>query len=715
MRIRLVPQWAAWLLVAVLFGATVAWLAHDSVHNFLVQPDEESYISSARYVHDAFPHSLLASAYFPHGLQRLNIFLLAIVFGIAHAPFGFQLFHVLNTLAFASTAVPAYLLARTLGARVAAALAAALLVVLVPWAVVSASLLAEGVAYPVFAWTVLAMTRSVGASSRSRDALAVVALAIAPLARTSFLLLGGAFLVSLIVQALKYGDEPSAAGRLRRLPGRLWASHPVVAVAVGAGVAFLLERTVAGPGFTGEIKQLTSTYYSVTGASYSPGPVLDRSGYFLSRITVGVGVLPMIIGLPWLIIQAASKARADHSAFGLVVLTSAIVVLLTSFPTTPDERYVMYLAPAVIVAFVVAVDLRAPTPRAVGLGGLFAAGLLYHYGSIYQGSSAFSFFIFPAGTVVHYTVSRIRQDLGLGLSVSAAGVLLALALTAASAYVVAPGRRWRPVAAVLGIGLLAAQLLQTSFIESNFISKGAAGSHATQASLSWIDRVTRGSGWAFAPVGAGADRRYTMRWRATQFWNPDVVGPLYIDGVRHSDPTVGYTRADSASIDPAGLLHPAFPIPSYVAVPGAFQGIGIAGTRVAAAQDGRVVLLRRSKPASLTWLLIGAAPRGLIGAAQPVIVRFFRAALGDGPCAGIVLEAPASPSPEGPVRYSISAPAVRRVGEVAPAAGVLVEVPLSLLVRGSAHEDVRITVRRLPGAGQAALGVGGVTLGGCRP
>lgn len=613
------------LLCGALAGALFAvWLAHEATRNLVVQPDEELYMGNARYVLGHFPQGLLATQGFVHGLQRSNVVLLALVLAITHAPSAFVLYHVLATLAFVSTAIPVWWLVRMLGGSPAWALAAAAGSVLVPWAVVATSLLTEATAYPIFAWAMLALTWSITARTRRAEVAALVALAVAPLARTSFLALPLAYAAALVVQAVKFPPPGGPGGRLRRVPGTLWAGWPLSCALALLLLLIAFALAVSQGGLSGPLHHALGGYYSATGSSIGLGGWIDRSGYFLMRIAVGTGVLPMILALPWLLAHAVLPRREEPSGFALVAVLGAVLLLITSYPSTPDERYVMYLAPLVLSAAAIALSSwarssaeaeREPSRRpwlarphsaslACLVGGLGCAWLVLRNGDNFQTYSPYSYFVFPAGTAFHYFVVRGTHLLGLSLRVEVAGAVMVL-MAAVLLWAVlrlelqrrAPTAfRCAAVALLLG-ALAAAAAVQTQYAVGHFISRGARTTAArSQASASWIDGVTHGAGWVMlaalapAPRSAGVTSPYVLAWRETEFWNPDVQGQL--DLGRGVIPLPTYTPVLRARLGAGRRLQGLGTSGRYIAVPMGARSREVQGRVVGRSPYLGVVLLR---------------------------------------------------------------------------------------------------------------------------
>lgn len=143
-----------WALVAAAIGLAVVWFCYWGFSTHVFQNDEDQYVYLSRWFKENLPGSLWDFDTYQRGLQRLEIWLLALPQWVADSPWSLVGGRALNTVAFVSTAIPVYLLARgqDLSPRWAALPAG--LSVVVPWAVVTTSFLTENVAYPASMWVV---------------------------------------------------------------------------------------------------------------------------------------------------------------------------------------------------------------------------------------------------------------------------------------------------------------------------------------------------------------------------------------------------------------------------------------------------------------------------------------------------------------------------------------------------------------------------------
>ena len=87
-----------------------------SLDTHVFQNDEDQYVYLSRWLQTDFPASLFDFAAYGRGLQRLEVWLLAIPSALFDSPWSLRGGRVLNTIAFVSTAIPVYLLGRAAAA-----------------------------------------------------------------------------------------------------------------------------------------------------------------------------------------------------------------------------------------------------------------------------------------------------------------------------------------------------------------------------------------------------------------------------------------------------------------------------------------------------------------------------------------------------------------------------------------------------------------------
>src|SRR5687768_7385226 len=192
---------AAIVAIALVLGWVLS-LATTRVANWFVMTDELYYERLAISV--AQTGSLLPRI---HGevisnVNQLYPVLISTVYGDGNVPASFADAHRLNAFLITTAALPVFLLARRVGVGTIGALWVGALAVAVPWVVLASFLLTEVVAYPAFCWALLALTHAVARESWPADLLALVAVGVAVLARTQFVVLLAVLIVAVVAEAV---------------------------------------------------------------------------------------------------------------------------------------------------------------------------------------------------------------------------------------------------------------------------------------------------------------------------------------------------------------------------------------------------------------------------------------------------------------------------------------------------------------------------------
>src|SRR5438094_4975395 len=263
-------------------------------------------------------------------IDQLYPLLIAPVFGARLVPDSLHAAHLLNAFLICSACIPAYLLVRRVSGRAAAAWLVAVATLCVPWLVLSSFLLTEVAAYPAFLWAVYALQVASDAPSSRHDGLALLGIAVAVLARTQFVLLLVVFPVVLLVL-----EGRAAPARHRALA---WA-YGVLAI----GTAGLLA--------TGNVASALGTYGSTLRGNLLP---TDSGRSFVEHVAVvalGVGVLPFVVGVAWLLANALRRNPfAVLAATAVLALTLEVTIFDLRFGGgIVRDRYLFYIAPLVLV------------------------------------------------------------------------------------------------------------------------------------------------------------------------------------------------------------------------------------------------------------------------------------------------------------------------------------------------------------------------------
>jgi hypothetical protein len=633
------------LLLGLIVASVTAVYLHYALRVATFQLDENLYIHEARYVAAHFPEALWSSALFQRGLQRLDAILLAIPFAFMRGPGAFEVDRTIQVLLFTSTAVPVFLLARGAGLERFACHLAALLAIVVPWAVVSTSFLSECAAYPAYAWSVYTVWLAVTKPSGKHEAFAVLAIVLAALARSAMLAIAPMLPLAVLWQEWRWDLAGTGVpGRLRALPGRLWRRHRIVtAVTAAAILVYLAARLGLAPN---TLKTLTGEYgIPRIGAI---GPLLERYRYFLSRAVAGTGFVAAAVGLPWTVRMLVRPRDGASHALAAVCVLGVLGVLLSLIPASPDERYVCYAAIPFALAFAAGLGAR---PGIGVLAGAIVVDLLIESVAWPALANLYDYFTYPAAIfykrVLLGHVSEIRVPV-LHLSserwVQTAVLLVALAWMLAARR----SRTARPAAIALGVGVLGFCAIQTAYALDKYVAGPGAGPNA--ADLSWVDRhVPAGAEVSDLDVSLGLTINYTPIWETAEFWNTSInttsffgsnVGrvPLPIGGgllkLSVHSPTGLITAVETADNRPARLRYVLVPHVTVVTV-------GLDAEQSSTDPALLLELERLKQPARVAWMLNGTSEEGFMAPGQPAEALVYSDALEQGDrCATVTLNAP---------------------------------------------------------------------------
>ncbi|HZT90501.1 MAG TPA: hypothetical protein VFA05_00515 [Gaiellaceae bacterium] len=521
----------AWLRFPPVAPAVAIWLACGAVlaavtsrvSDWFVMTDELLYERLALSVvrlHSPLPH--VHGRVVPN-VAQLYPLLLALPFHDGFVGHDLHRAHAFDAFVMSSAAVPAYLLTQRLTGRAWAAALAALLCVAVPWIVLSSFLLTEVAAYPAFVWAVFALQACVARPSALHDALALVALVVAILARAQL----GVLVVALpLALLLAYGRD--VRGLVR--------AHRVVAAGYALGLAATLALTATGHNVAG-------TYTSATGGNPLPAGVWRSLLEHLAAVAVGAGLVVPVVGGAWLVDRVRRRQPREQRAFALVAVPALLLVAVeaASYEVrfgggVVRDRYAFYLAPLLVVAFVAALaDRKLPTWSLLVPAAVLAVGLALSPLPVYEKLYADS----PASIVDNY----LRATLG-GLD-GARGFLVGTVVLAAAVTVEAGVLlRRRAAVALLAALALALACAQTSYAFVRlFRVPGTAGRPLTQDQsnvFDWVDRtVGRNARVAMVPypIVTGDYWASVAFWWDLEFWNRSIAWNVGLPGEFEGTPS----------------------------------------------------------------------------------------------------------------------------------------------------------------------------------
>lgn len=264
---------------------------------------------------------------------------------------------VMNALAMASAAVPAYLLARRVLTR-RWALGVAALSAFVPWTAYSALTLTESLFYPLFVAYAAVVATALERPSWQRQVGMLALLAALVAVRTQGLALAAGTVLAILLYA--------ALARSGRETLRSFVPTFALLAAVAAGGMAARAAGIALP---------TGTYDAVFGSVSRIGAMLEWAAWNVAALALAVGVValaafPLALramlrrGTP----SAARATGAVALALGLSLLAS--VALLSAGPFglgRLHERNLFYVVPLLLVCFAYWLSRGLERPRALAL------------------------------------------------------------------------------------------------------------------------------------------------------------------------------------------------------------------------------------------------------------------------------------------------------------------------------------------------------------
>jgi hypothetical protein len=679
------------LMLLVAFGL---WTQARQVNQWT--QDEEYFVQLSRLLSENFPGGLWDLPVQPfdeRGIQRVAILLLAGPLALVRGELGLDLARALMALAFVSAAIPAYLLARGVGLRAGWAIAAAALAIVVPWAVVTGSFLTEPVAYPAALWAIWGAWRCLVVPGLRSDLVAVALVVVAGLCRTNLLVLVVVAPAAAVLHAL-YGG-----GGLRAAARRLWTTNPLWAVLVVPG-ALLVVLNLAGVR-PGPLASLSGNY--ITSLELLDfGPIPEKMAGQVSRIVTGLGVVPAVLGVAWIVRQVVRRTSAEEGALALVSLVGFVIVLFSTVYAAAEERYLMLVAPCLLLPGIVALARGRLAWWGVAAAGLVAAVLVARVR--WPGEVDPTGFLSNPAEAFWIRVVLPRVEALPGSAPAAAGVLVALAMLVVAVLwrLRRPGVALVPVALLVAVALL--QLVQTGYVVTKRAS--LAGAPGGQAAWAWVDRrAGEEPVGIWAPAGAN-NETFGKVWREIAFWNRRVetivtTAPVALQIPRYGDAFEAEVDEDTGELDTTDDR----PLPRLMLVPTTYAQAGLDGEVVARSSYLPVALVRVGDAPRASYLWEGLEEDGWLRAEDDeATLRVLPAA---GRCLRIGLAPP--PGADG-VRFTLTAGDARRAGTL-PARGRTVRLRVP---GGEDRVKLRATGEaELPDGRSVAAAVTRTTAGPC--
>jgi Dolichyl-phosphate-mannose-protein mannosyltransferase len=662
--------WARpWIPIAALWlglGGILAILT-TRVVDWYVMTDEMLYerlAISIGQLHSPLPHI--------HGqlignVNQLYPLLLAPLFDGTLVPNGLRDAHVLNAFVMSSAAIPAFLLARrvTNGSRLAYVVA--VLTVCLPWIALASFLMTEAAAYPAFLWAILALHNAAIAPRARNDALLLVAIAVAILARTQF-----AVLLAIVPVALLL-DRPA--------PRRLVSAHRLL-----AGAYAVLAVVGIALAATGNLSRALGTYSVTAEGNVAPSGMPRSLLEHIAPLGLGMGIVPFVLGVAWLLSSVVQDRTRAQRAFASITGVAVVALLLevTSYDLRfgagrLHDRYLFYVVPLLLVAFVAMLLERTWHRWAIVVAGALLA-LAFAFVPVIR------FGKYNVDSPVTYMNEAL---LGIGGSESGAELFLAFIAIAAMLLLLA-GRR-----VAIGLATLAIVLapVQTAAAFTRlFEHDGTSGRPLTldqSVVFDWLDRKVGTGGTVTMvpyPFLYGAYWDNVGYWWNVEFWNASVRRAVVYNGAFTGTPETFPTT--TLSFD--GTTGRANVSPSnYVAQAVAETRFGLAGTVIG--EDRGVELIRAERPWRAQWLAYNLYRDGWTIPRVDGTIRVFATPGQTGPERRYVTVSVRAPDDVAPRPFQFSSNAASWTARVGAQP---VSNQLAVCVPPRGYADVRVTAPR---------------------
>ncbi len=594
------------------------------VTNWFVMTDELVYerlaISVARTgspvprVHGTFVRSLdqlypwLIAPFFRHGDVATDIH---------HA-------HLLGAWLMTSALIPAFLLARRVTGRTSLSYLAALLSVATPWLIYSSFLLTETVAYPVFVWALLAIHRALTAPSARNDALALTTIVLAFLARTELVLLAAVLPIAILLQQASIAASQGRAG-LRAAVRAATRAHRLLLAVYGAlivaGVAF-----VAGGG---RLLGL-SVYGQEINGNLAPSELARAFDAHAADIAFGLGILPFVVGTAWLLANVLRVTDPERHAFACVGVAAVVMVIVETarydlgLDLALYDRYLFYIVPVVVLAFVSAMIDRPPRWSLIVPAGVVCLGFADELQAAYTWTS-------PPGAVDPDTPISIYYHPFVELAGSTGGaraLLAGITLAVTCGYVLYTARPARSrlrngaLLAVVAVGLASScgyvfyRLFDTTKIEADSLTG------PQPASLDWVDQTVGANATVTEiPYEVSSDYFVSLDyWRNLEFWNKSVTRDAeYPSAGEYSATGIWFPRLLLSVNTGTGTVAQS-PSPYVV------QSVNESRFRIAGniqVQTQQALLIDATRPWRLSWMTFGLSDDGWLQSRAPARIRVF--------------------------------------------------------------------------------------------
>jgi hypothetical protein len=642
--------------------------------------DEWLYVHGAEYMWDRLPLGPFEQIpNWTRGPQRLYTVLLVATWGPFTPAVAYVLSHVVNVVLLVSAIWPAALLARRVIDEPGMRVMAVALAVAVPWLLISAHLLTENLAFPLFLWTVWAIVAAAERPGWWPQLGALGCIAALTLCRLNLAVMFVVLVVAVLCAEIgrwrssAEGVFPLRQALRRRLP-------TAVAVAVGLLAVAAIARD--GGSRFGAYGGFANS--SILDAVW--GSTADESGRamltYVRSLATGSFVFPLVLGLGAALAGARGRIGARFVMPGVVALASFVgvlaVVAVWTGSAALEERYAFYVyAPLAILAVASIRHLPRLLPDLTVAGAVVVLALAE--GTVFAGSNGGNFFTAPAGAfwtrVVDHRLRAVEDDVLGVLPGAGDGWMLIAAGVAALLVAALLSRRDARVRSMVAVGLALCALAQVTVLQYDYDkllygTPEAPGGLALSDDRSldreeWIDdALPDGARAAIVPALATAQFPYGDAERQ-QFWNKslDASVALRFAFVPTSIPP-GFQTVLAALRD--GLATWDGPSFEWVVAQPGDPRVQYGGTMVARSRSAPFGLFKLEQPPTAVWTGQGVDTDGAVLAGRETVMTLNRAVGEDVRAVTLELRAPAELS--GDVRWTVERSGGGRVasGTLAP-------------------------------------------------
>ena len=532
------------------------------------------------------------------GFASLAAYVLAPVWWLGSATASWAAAKLILVLAMTATVFPAYGLARMVVPKWYA-LAAAGASVAVPALAYSPFLVEEPLAYPVSTLALWLIARSLERPSKGRVAAALGICVIAVLTRTQLAILLVAFALGLLWLAWE-----SEVARRWRSEWTTW--DWVGAVTIALGVAFAVMAAI---GQASEAWRNTMLEFKYR--------IFEHASWALGALAIGVGVLPVLLGVAALA-RPGSEQRDPRTRAFITTSVAALVVFVmyagikgaynsTVFSTLVVERNLIYLCPILFISTALAFA------RGIGRGWAIAGATiltLWVITIVPLRLDQYPYYEAHGLAIATFFNRELSWSEGVIQGVLVAVCVLSLLVVLALGLLRRGSPGFSAVAGVTAVAVVAWGLTGQVYAAEGERRLSVQIDKNLPQPYDWVDEATGGD----SVVVLGQQIRDATGLQLTEFFNPSVQKVWSLDG---SAQTVGgpILTPDLDAVD--GTLTP-IPDTQYVL---AVNGVTLQAP-IVAQRDNAVLYRIEGGPIRLKDALVGRQTDGwMVGSAEDPVAR----------------------------------------------------------------------------------------------